>query len=250
MKKRDDAASAVLAFILILAGITAAAGLWAVLVLPDELHTKQELEAEAALSSLTDVSFTLQALPAVLYDEPVSVSRALPKGTLQTEDCGVLILNGNISIPLRSLTFSCGDSCVIGLVSSGVWRKDGDSAAWRMFPNWSFDAGVLKLDVPVFTGDAVFGSSAYVPVRIGFTGSVNHTVSGSAVSLSVISADVQVLQLFETAFREAAFSLPPPAKADIRTDSGQVSAVFSADDGVFTIFAEELHYQISPEVLL
>lgn len=243
MKKRDTATSSVVAFLLILVILTAAAALWMAVVLPGELREAEEAEAKAALNALQDAAFLLEAQP---FAEGSSLSLALPAGTLQTKNCGVLILDDAHQIPLQGLTFSTSGQTSFGILAGGIWRKDDGYAAWQILPQISCTKQNITLKLPVFSGDAACGSSEPVPVTFSFSESETRTISGTELSITIVSPDEWMLRLWETLFAETAYTYQDMLNTEVRREHGAVTFSATAKSGEsLSLSAEVSRYAVS-----
>lgn len=246
MKEKDTATSSAAAFLMLLLILTAVFALWAAVVLPAELQEAEAAEAKAALSALSDAAFLLEALPEVPFAEDASLSLALPAGTLQTKDCGMLILCDTQKIPLRSLAISPGGDTAFGILAGGVWRKDGGYAAWQIFPQISCTKTGAELTFPVFSGNAAYGSAEPVPVTFSLTGRERCTLTGTELTLTAVSADEWVLSLWETVFSETAYRYQDVLNAEVWRESRAVTLELLAKNGAdLTLSAEIFAYAVT-----
>ena len=223
---RDAGTSSAAAFLLILAAIAVTAGLWGLLVLPAEQHAAAEEEADYAQTLLikTRLGMAESAKQPSLHTIPFGV--LFPKGTLTTENRGILQIEEH-SIPLTSLELQTG-VVTQGITAGGIWRKDSGGAAWILPPETRYEAGVLSLELPVFTGDAAWGSSAAMPFVFSGTGVRMETVSGSPITMTVCTLDAWVQQLWKAYFTELSFQ--EGLTVTIQSGSDRVTAVLSAPD--------------------
>lgn len=242
--KQDSGTSAAVAFIMILAVAAVAVGVFSAVVLPIEEKELRGLETAEAVSALEDTVFLMDSLAEVSFAGDSMVFTALPAGTVQTETLGLLQLEGSLPVELTSLTYSGFGGTALGISAGGVWRKDGGDSVWVMYPKTAYANGVLSFDIPVFFGDAAYGSSDFVPVGFRYGENRSSTVSGDAVHLSVHSADSWVLHLWETVFQEAAYSADA-LHAETICGADFVEGVFSLENGTLTVSVEEKRYEVS-----
>ena len=174
--KKDSATSSAAALIMILAVLVVCAGVWALLVVPEEIRTEEEKWAESAVSVLSDIVLMTDRTYCTVYF-------ALPSGCILLEKCGNIYMGFDEDVPLTTLIYSPGGESSFGIMAGGVWRMDSGNAAWIIYPKISFDNGVLRFLVPVLLGDAAYGSSKSIPLGIGFDESIIHTTS---MNLSLI----------------------------------------------------------------
>ena len=233
--KKDSATSSAVALIMILAVLAVCAGVWALLVVPEEIRMEDERNAEAAVSILSDIVLISDVTDCTVYF-------ALPAGTLRLENCGEVYTKHGESVPLTTLIYSPGGETSFGIMAGGVWRMDSDNAAWILYPKISYDSDTVKFSHQVFLGDAAYGSSKPIPLGVGFEEHILHTASASKLT---VSADEEwAANLFAALFRETAFSHKDVLDTEISQNGNIVTAEFSAKVKDISLELDEKRYKI------
>ena len=235
--KNDSATSSAVAFIMILAVLAVCAGVWALLVVPEEIRMKDEGNFEAAVSVLSDIVLMSDGTDYTVYF-------ALPAGTLWLANCGEVYTNNGESAPLTTLIYSPGKETSFGIMAGGVWRMDSGNAAWILYPKISHDSDTVRFQLPVFLGDAAYGSSKPIPLGVGLEENSMHRISSN--KLTVSANEEWAANLFVTLFQETAFSYDT-LDIEISQNRNRVTAEFSTKEGDICLELDEKRYKICTE---
>ncbi|HJJ94087.1 MAG TPA: hypothetical protein O0W83_00005 [Methanocorpusculum sp.] len=235
--KNDSATSSAVAFIMILAVLAVCAGVWALLVVPEEIRMKDEGNFEAAVSVLSDIVLMSDGTDYTVYF-------ALPAGTLRHANCGEVYTNNGDSLPLTTLIYSPGGDTSFGIMAGGVWRMDSGNAAWILYPKISHDSETPRLSLPVFLSDAAYGSSKPIPLGVGLEENILHKIPSNKLT---VSADEEwAANLFATLFLETAYSYDA-LDIKVSQNGNKVTAEFSAKEGDICLELDEKRYKIIAE---
>ncbi|MBR5008758.1 MAG: hypothetical protein IKY09_07310 [Methanocorpusculum sp.] len=235
--KNDSATSSAVAFIMILAVLAVCAGVWALLVVPEEIRMKDEINFEAAVSVLSDIVLMSDRTDYTVYF-------ALQAGTLWLANCGEVYTNNGESVPLTTLIYSPGKETSFGIMAGGVWRMDSGNAAWILYPKISHDSDTVRFQLPVFLGDAAYGSSKPIPLGVGLEENSMHTIYSN--KLTVSANEEWAANLFATLFLETAYSYDA-LDIKVSQNGNKVTAEFSAKEGDICLELDEKRYKICTE---
>lgn len=241
-EKRESGIASAVAVLLLLAVLLVCAGVWTAAVLPAEQHREAEKEAAEAQVILTDTVFSLRKT-AESGLVGVSISLAFPKGTLTTEDAGYLAVNGTNRIYLQTLSHETG-VITQGICAGGVWRRDGEDAAWILLPKTMYRNGVLSLELPTLIGETAQGSSSLIPVSFCYEGTHTKTFSGT-VSLTVATEEQWMQDLWHTYFTETAYQYADVVDVTISSSEHQITAGFTPKTGDFVLQVKESVHAVS-----
>ena len=242
-QNRDAGTSSAAAFLMILAVILVCAGVFAAAVLPAEEKRKAEQQADAAKTTLSETVFLMRGAAESAETRGLEFSVLLPKGTLTAESHGYLQIEGR-SIPLCSVCLEAGKTTQ-GISAGGIWRKDGEDFAWILYPKTAYENGVLIMELFTLSGNPAYGSTAGIPFSFCSTGYRTQTVSKNPVTLTVISEDSGVRNLWKTFFRETGFLYADTIQTKITTKPDRVSAEYSVKTGSLSLEVREASFTIS-----
>lgn len=242
-QNRDAGTSSAAAFLMILAVILISAGVFAAAVLPAEEKRDAEQQADAAKTTLTETVFLMRGAADSAETRGLEFSALFPKGTLTTESQGDLQV-GEITIPLRSISLEAGKTTQ-GISAGGIWRKDGEDYAWILYPKTAYENGVLILELVTLSGNPAYGSTTAIPFTFCGTGCRTQTVSKNPVTLTVISEDAGVRNLWKTFFRETGFLYADKIQTKITTKPDRVSAEYSVTTGAFSMEVREVFFTMA-----
>lgn len=232
--KKDSATSSAVALVMILAVLVVCAGVWALLVVPNEIRMEDERDFEAAVSVLSYI--------VLLSDETdYTVYFALPAGTLRHANCGEVYTSYGESVSLTTLIYSPGGDTSFGIMAEGVWRMDSGNAAWILHPKISHGSDTVRFSLPVFLGDAAYGSSKPIPLGVGLDENILHKIT---VNKLTVSADEEwAANLITTLFLETAYSYDA-LDIKVSKNGNRVTAEFSAKEGDVCLELDEKRYKI------
>ena len=234
----DSATSSVVALVMILGILAVCAGVWALIVVPEEIRTEYEIEASSAVSALSDITLMSEKM------DDSTVYFALPAGTIRLENCGEVYTEFGETVPLTTLVYSPGGKSSFGIMAGGVWRMDFGNAAWILYPRIIFEDETLRFNLPVFSGNAAYGSSNPIPIGIEIKEHNPHTVSGDSIRISVTTDEEWAADLFETLFTETRYSYENLLDTDISQNGNRVTAEFSSKSGKTSLELDEKRYMI------
>jgi len=113
-----------------------------------------------------------------------------------------------------------------------------------LYPRIIFEDETLRFNLPVFSGNAAYGSSNPIPIGIEIKEHNPHTVSGDSIRISVTTDEEWAADLFETLFTETRYSYENLLDTDISQNGNRVTAEFSSKSGKTSLELDEKRYMI------
>ena len=118
---------------------------------------------------------------------------------------------------------------------------DSGNAAWILYPKISHDSDTVRFQLPVFLGDAAYGSSKPIPLGVELKENILHKIPSNKLT---VSADEEwAANLFATLFLETAYSYDA-LDIKVSQNGNKVTAEFSAKEGDICLELDEKRYKI------